>query len=164
VDLYILRHAWAEEPGDPRWTEEKRPLTEVGRRRFTEMVDRLVRRDFAPQIIATSPLARCLQTAEIIAQGVVGQPQVVVRGELAPGSNLTGMIQWTIKQGHHHQRIAWVGHSPDVERMTAALVGASEALIRFSKGAAACIRFSDRPGHDPGELRWLVTAKILGVD
>jgi phosphohistidine phosphatase SixA len=56
-----------------------------------------------------------------------------------------------------------VGHAPDVTYLTAALVGDSRAAIRFPKGSIAAIDFQDIPRIGQGELRWLVTAKLLGV-
>jgi phosphohistidine phosphatase len=161
--LYIVRHAWAADRIDPAWpTDELRPLTDEGRERFTRMVKILAERGFAPELIATSPLVRCRQTAEIIAEGVPGEQQVVERDELAPGSDLEGLIKWTIRKGSECREVAWVGHAPDVTHLTAALVGDTAAAIRFPKGSIAAVEFEDIPRIGQGELRWLVTAKLLG--
>ena len=62
--LYVIRHAWAGHYGDPAWPDDsQRPLTDEGRQRFARVVAELVKRGFAPQRIATSPLVRCRQTA-----------------------------------------------------------------------------------------------------
>ena len=45
--------------------------------------------------------------------------------------------------------------------MTAALIGQA-GWVRLAKGATACIRFYGEPELGGGELRWLVTAKMLG--
>ena len=40
--LYIIRHAWAEEPGDARWpSDADRPLTADGKKRFKKVVETL---------------------------------------------------------------------------------------------------------------------------
>ena len=163
MDLYIIRHAWAAERGDPRWPDdEQRPLTDEGQRRFARMVEKLAQRDFDPQSITTSPLVRCRQTAELVRRGVPGHPEIVERDELRPGSDLEGLLAWTIAQGRHYERIAWVGHAPDVGLLAAALLGQADECIRFAKGAVAAIRFSALAGVGRGELRWLVTARVLG--
>jgi hypothetical protein len=46
--------------------------------------------------------------------------------------------------------------------LTAALIGDLQGAIRFAKGAVAAVRFPDRVALAEGELRWLVTAKMLG--
>ncbi len=163
MDLYIVRHAWAVDRDDDEWPDDDlRPLTVEGRRRFARFVKELAAFGVAPEVIAASPLTRCIETAELLAAGVKGKPQVVRRDELRPGSDLDGLLRWTAGQAKTHQRIAWVGHAPDAGRLTAALVGQTGGLIHFDKGATACIRFDDRPTTGGGELRWLVTAKMLG--
>jgi phosphohistidine phosphatase len=163
MDLYIVRHAWAVDRGDPEYPDDDlRPLTEDGKKRFAQVVAVLVERGLKPEIIATSPLVRCVETAHLLAAGT-GKAEVVELDELRPGSDVESLLHWSARQGRKHQRIAWVGHSPDVDRMTAALIGEGDSLLRFAKGGAAAIRFDDLPALGVGELQWLVTAKVLGI-
>jgi len=160
--LYILRHAWAEAVED--WPDDfQRPLTAEGQQRFTRMLQQLVGGGFAPQIVATSPLVRCRQTADLIAQVVAGHPPVVPREELLPGSDLQAILAWTERRARDCPQVAWVGHAPDVGQLAAALIGPARGQIRFAKGAVAAIDFDGLPKPGAGELRWLVTAKLLGV-
>jgi len=163
MDLFIIRHAWAGHYGDPDWPDDfQRPLTEDGKRRFARVVEALAQRDFRPQIIATSPLVRCRQTADIVAEGISGVPEVVELGALEPGGDLQALLSWTTGQAGQYERIAWVGHAPDVGRLTATMIGDPGGWVRLAKGAVAAIRFDDMPDVGSGELRWLVTAKLLG--
>jgi len=160
--LYIARHAWANERGDPRWPDDSlRPLTSEGIERYTAMIRLLTERGFAPARIATSPYTRCRQTADVVATCVQPSPIIEELIALEPGSDLETLVAWTIAQGGAD--VCWVGHSPDVEILAAALIGDSSANIRFAKGAIAAIEFHDTIGEEAGELRWLVTAKVLGV-
>ncbi len=127
------------------------------------MVEKLAGKEFAPQVIATSPLVRCRQTADLVAAGVPGSPPIVELAELEPGSDLDGLVEWTTEQAKTRDRIAWVGHAPDVDRLAAGMIGEGDALLRFSKGAVAAIRFEGPIALGRGELRWLVTAKVLGL-
>lgn len=162
--LYIIRHAWAVPPDDPNWPDDaQRPLTDEGRKRFAKLVKALVRRGCAPELVATSPLVRCRQTAELVVKALKGKPRLVARDELQPGSNLEAMLAWTAAEASACPEIAWVGHAPDVELMTAALIGDPGCHIRFAKGAVAAIEFPGLPKLGDGELRWLVTGKVLGV-
>ncbi len=163
MDLFIVRHAWAFDHDDAQWpNDDLRPLTDEGKERFAKMVDILAGRGMAPQVVAASPLVRCVQTAELLAVGVPERPKVVRLDELRPGSDVEGLLRWTAAQARKHEQIAWVGHAPDVDRLCAALIGGPDALIRFSKGAVAAIQFDGSPALGGGELRWLVTAKVLG--
>lgn len=160
--LYVIRHAWAEERDDRRWSDDAlRPLTLDGQKRFAKMLKRLVDAGFAPTVIATSPLVRCRQTAQLTVESLSGKPKVVPLDCLSPGSDLTALIQWTTKQGETD--LAWVGHAPDVSHLAARLIGSGESEIRFAKGAVAAIRFDDPIQAGGGELQWLATAKLLGV-
>ena len=163
MDLYIVRHAWAAERDDAEWPDDDlRPLTEEGRQRFARVVEKLVSRGMSPQVIATSPLTRCMETAQLLAAGVDGNPKVVLLDQLRPGSDLDGLLRWTARQAQSHEQIAWVGHAPDVGWLTTALIRLDDAHLHFAKGAAACVRFDGPPTKAEGELRWLVTAKVLG--
>jgi phosphohistidine phosphatase len=162
MDLYIVRHAWAEERDDSRWPDDgQRPLTSEGKERFARVVKKLASLGVKPGVIATSPLVRCVQTAEILADAL-DEPKIVELDDLQPGSNLQGLLEWTVKKAAKHNQIAWVGHAPDVDRLAAALIGDGGALMHFAKGAAAAIRFDRDPAPAAGELQWLVTAKVLG--
>jgi len=161
--LYIVRHAWAGHYGDPQWPDDfQRPLSEEGRRRFAQVVAELAGRGFRPEVVVTSPLVRCRQTAETIAEQLAGKPEVVEHDGLLPGNSLKSILQWTARRSDRYGEIAWVGHAPDVGRMTAELIGAPDGWIRFGKGSVAAVRFHESPSAGEGELRWLVTAKVLG--
>ncbi|MEM1304712.1 MAG: histidine phosphatase family protein, partial [Planctomycetota bacterium] len=139
--LYIARHAWAGHYGDPGWPDDSlRELTPEGMERYRRLVQALAERGFAPQRIATSPYARCRQTAEIIAEHasaapgppsqipgppsqIPGPPSQIIDelDALAPGSDMQAALAWADQ--HVGQDLCWVGHNPDVGRMTAALIG-----------------------------------------
>ena len=162
--LYIIRHAWAGDLDDAAWPDDRcRPLTPEGQKRFARMVEKLAAGGFAPAVIATSPLVRCRQTADVIAQHLPGKSNVVDRKELVPDSDLMGILQWSARQPEDLD-LAWVGHAPDVGHMVAALIGSPGAAIEMAKGAVAAIQFPGKPEFREGVLRWLATAKILGIE
>jgi len=161
--LHIVRHAWAVDPGDPDApTDFERPLTKEGRKRFASVVQRLVERGFAPEVIATSPLVRCRQTAEILAEEAGGSPEIVELDALAPESDLAKLVAWTNREAAGFRQVAWVGHAPDVGQLTAALIGDARAAIHFGKGAVAAVEFDGPVQAARGELQWLASAKMLG--
>jgi phosphohistidine phosphatase len=164
MDLYIIRHAWAGQYGDPQWPDDaQRPLTKKGCKRFSATASILSRRGVTPSLIATSPMVRCRQTARILAENMIEQPEIIDREELLPHGDLKRLLEWTARQADEHGQIAWVGHAPDVGELTAALIGQMDASIRFTKGAVAAVRFDGPIEIGLGELRWLVTAKLIGA-
>ncbi|MEN6405794.1 MAG: histidine phosphatase family protein [Thermoguttaceae bacterium] len=160
MDLYILRHAWAVDRDS--LDDALRPLSDDGRKRFAEMARRLVAGGAAPELIATSPLTRCVETANLLADAA-GGVDIVELDSLRSGGDAKALWQWTVRESREFKQIAWVGHAPDVELWTAALIGDAGGTIRLAKGAAAAIRFDDPPKLGEGQLQWLATAKLLGV-
>ena len=161
--LFIARHAWAGEHGDPRWPDDSlRELTPDGIQRYTKVVKALADRGFNPERIATSPYTRCRQTADIIARYVASNPTIDELKSLEPGSEFEPLLEWSLKHAQNNASLCWVGHSPDVEWLTSALVGDGAARIRFAKGAIAAIEFEGEITVGAGELYWLATAKSLG--
>ena len=159
--LYVLRHAWSEDFDIARWPDDSlRPLTPEGQLRFRSVAKKLVKAGVTPEWIATSPLVRCRQTAQIFAEVIPGTPPIVPLDALAPGSDLAELLRWTWER--NAEQVAWVGHAPDVEQLTAALVGGKGASIRFGKGTCAAIRFDSSPAVGLGTLYWLTTARVLG--
>src|SRR5215510_672791 len=152
--VYIARHAWAGDRGDPRWPDDSlRELTSEGIERYTKVVKLLADRGFEPAKIATSPYTRCRQTADIIAKYVAGNPTIEELAALEPGSDIDALIEWSNSQ--HGADVCWVGHSPDVEDLAAELISDDGAHIRFAKGSVAAICFDDDPSAGGGELNWL---------
>ncbi|QDT01423.1 SixA phosphatase family protein [Adhaeretor mobilis] len=160
--IYIARHAWAGSFGDPGWvTDADRELEPEGAERYARVIELLAERGLAPELIATSPYIRCRQTADIMAEGVPGEVEVVELDALTPGSDFAALVKWSCK--HAGQSLAWVGHAPDVSTLTAALIGDSHATIRFAKGSIAAVQLYDEVDYACGELHWHVTAKSLGL-
>lgn len=160
--IYIARHAWAHEFGDPRWPDDsQRELEFDGAERYMQVVETLAERGFEPDAIATSPFVRCRQTADLIARHTVHQPEVREVDALLPGSDFGAIVEWS--RQFDQQDICWVGHAPDVGDLTALLIGEGNANIRFAKGAIAAIRYDGELGPGCGELYWHVTAKSLGL-
>ena len=155
--LYIVRHAWAEDQG-LGIEDHSRRLTKKGRKRFAALIEKLRQGGMEVDLVATSPLIRAHETAELLAAAFDHSPPVVVVDALAPASNWPALMEWTTQQGA--ARVAWVGHMPCVGRLVALTIGDGSASIRMQKGAVASIRLDDGPGH-PGELEWLATDEIV---
>lgn len=155
--LYVVRHAWAEDPG-PGIDDHARRLTKKGRKRFEKFIRQLRDGGLEVDLIATSPLVRARETAEIMAEVLDNEPPIAVVDALAPASNWQALVEWTIEQDA--ARVAWVGHMPCVGRLVALTIGDGSAAIRMQKGSVASIRLDDGPGQ-PGELEWLATADIV---
>jgi phosphohistidine phosphatase len=162
TQLYILRHAWAEDAADDG-TDFSRVLTKKGKKRFSRFVGLLVESGLAVDLIATSPLVRTRETAELLAEALAdaGRPaRMETIDALAPSADWEHLVEWTVQRDV--ARVAWVGHAPCVGRLVALSIGDATAAIRMQKGAVASIDLPDGLGQ-PGELQWLVTAEAVGL-
>jgi phosphohistidine phosphatase len=159
--LYIVRHAWAGQHGDPAWPDDSlRPLTKAGKKRFRRAVKRLVKRGCKAPAIATSPLVRCRETAELLAEALDDVSVIDVEA-LKPGATLSDVLAAT--QEHLGADFVLCGHAPDVNDLVAGLIGAGPEAFDMDKGAMAAISFQGPPTAGNGTLLWLVTAEMLGV-
>ena len=94
--LYVVRHAPAEDLADGG--DEARRLTKKGRKAFARLVNRLAEAGLELDLVATSPLVRARETAEILAAELGGRPRIEVVDALAPGCDWQELVEWTVQQ------------------------------------------------------------------
>jgi len=107
-----------------------------------------------------SPLTRARETAEIVAAAYGGMP-VETSVALAPGHRPEEIVEWL---EHHaaHERIAIVGHEPDLSDLVSVLLlDEGTSFFVFKKGGACLLEFAGRIGPGDATLRWLLRPKQL---
>jgi phosphohistidine phosphatase len=149
----------AEERGDAWPDDSKRPLTDEGVSRMRKSARGLARIGVAIDIILTSPLVRARQTAELVAGGLDPRPALVNVDSLAPDGGYAAVLA-DLQKHARRPRVALVGHEPMLGELAARLIGSRHA-IEFKKGAVCRIDIDDLPPAGPGELRWMLTPKIM---
>lgn len=159
MKVLLIRHARAE---DRRLLQRDRTraLTDDGRRRMRKAARGL--HALLPELtqIATSPLLRARQTAEIVAAAYTGVDTVSIP-MLSPGVVPRAVLAWLRTQPRDAQ-LALVGHEPDLGRLASwLLAGRLAGFVQFKKGAAALIEFAAAPAAGKGTLTWLLTAAQL---
>jgi phosphohistidine phosphatase len=158
-ELYLIRHGIAEDRGETWPDDTKRPLTETGMSRMRKATRGLADLGVELDVILTSPLVRTRQTGEIVAAGLDPKPPLVNAEALAPGGTYSAIVAELEKQPRR-TRIALVGHEPGIGELAARLIG-SRHPIEFKKGAVCRIDLGEIPPNGPGDLRWMLTPKIL---
>ena len=154
--VYLVRHGIAEERG-PRWPDDTlRPLTERGRRRFSTAAAGFVQLEGTPDRILTSPLVRARQTAEILSQAT-DAAHVETADALSPGEPAAAIVAKLHRM--RADRIALVGHEPDLGHLAAVLLGASRPLP-FKKGGMCRIDVEWHSGAE-GTLVWFLSPAAL---
>jgi len=158
-ELYLVRHAIAAERGDAWPDDTKRPLTARGINRFKDQLGGLKWLDAAIDEIFSSPLVRAKQTADLLASAVDGHPGVKILDPLAPG-HPASVVMAQLAKVAKRQRIALVGHEPDLGHLAAHLIGAGRPLA-FKKGGICRIDIGKISARSTGSLVWFVTPKVL---
>jgi phosphohistidine phosphatase len=159
MQLYLIRHALAEERGEAWPDDTKRPLSSQGSARMRKAARGLARLDVRIDVVLTSPLVRTRQTAEIVAGAFDPRPAIVIAHSLAPGGDHAEILADLQKQARR-KSIALVGHEPNIGDLAARLTG-SRRPLEFRKGAVCRIDIASVPPARPGTLRWFVTPRIL---
>ena len=158
-ELYLIRHAVAEEAGEAWPDDTKRPLSDDGASRMRKAARGLARLGVTFDVVLTSPLVRTRQTAEIVAAAFEIRPPIVAIESLAPGGSPQAVFNDLEKQARRSQ-IALVGHEPGIGELAARLAG-SRHPFAFKKGAVCRIDLETLPPGAPGTLRWFMTTRIL---
>ncbi len=159
--LLLVRHALTAERPALGGTDADRPLTGPGRENFELAARALIA--LAPGIdrVASSPLRRARETAEILARGYGHRAEPIEIPSLAPGGSPTEAARELGRLGGG-DALAAVGHEPDLAMLAAYLLAGSErSFLRFKKGSAAWLEVADglRPGT--ATLLWHLTPAQL---
>jgi phosphohistidine phosphatase len=159
VELTLVRHGVAEEAG-PRTggRDEPRALTADGAERMRRAAAGLAALGVAPDLVLTSPLSRCRETAQIVQDAVGGH--LVEDDRLRPGMDLAGLAD-VVAEHPEAERVVVCGHQPDLAEIAAELAGGGR--IEFKKGAAVVLEAAAlrpaaaylRAAYPPATLRAL---------
>lgn len=161
MQLLVVRHAHAEDAIFPGGSDATRELTPKGRKLFAEFSERIVKGAYSPDFVLFSPLVRTVQTAEILGQ-VTNLPSEKMRVEslLAPGASASRIVP--ILQSHRVDRLAIVGHNPDVGSLASSFIGGG--AFDFKKGSIACIEFDGQISIGLGRLVWFASPKLISYE
>lgn len=160
VDLFILRHGKAQ-AADHTIHDAERALTPKGRDEIISVAQWMESRGYTFDLIATSPLKRARQTAEIVASTHGLKDRVVVWDALGTGGELDAICH-DLGQCEDTARVLIVGHEPTLSTLISRIIsGSDDAAIVMAKGGLAKIRdysFVQRPS---GRLQWLLSPKQM---
>jgi phosphohistidine phosphatase len=157
MELWLVRHTVAADRDEFDGPDAERPVTLKGRRRYRAFCRWLSGETPMPQIVVTSPLLRAVETAALLAKRAgLKKSEIVSTDLLAPGVDLAALLGFVREQPA--DRVALVGHEPDISRCLAGMVGGGE--FAFGKGFVAAVDFAAPPAIGTGRLRWLIGPKL----
>jgi phosphohistidine phosphatase len=159
MQLLIIRHARAEERGLLR-RDAGRRLTKDGRADMRKAAKGLSRLIDNLDVLATSPLARARETADILAD-VLDGPAPTGLQLLEPGGSTEKLLAWIAEQPAD-ATVALVGHEPDLSCFAGYVLGGkADSFVELKKGAACLISFEREPKAGEGRLQWLLAPSQL---
>lgn len=162
MKLLIIRHGPA---GDPdAWEAEGRddrlrPLTPDGKKEVRRVAEGLATLVPKLDLLATSPLVRAAQTAEIVADHY-GCKSVTLDA-LTPESDPGKTVHWLAEQ-RSARTVALVGHEPDLGTLACYLLtGKRSSFLDLKKSGACLLEVNDPPKPGDGTLEWLLPPRVL---
>lgn len=163
MDLLVVRHAIAEDRDTFAETgrdDAERPLTPEGRRKFERAARGLRKVVDSIDHLATSTLARAIETGEILEASFGIEASARLR-ELAPEAGPPSLLPW-LRRRRRNGLVAIVGHEPHLSQLIEyLLVGRASGFVDLKKGGAALLALGSAPEPGRAMLRWHLTPAQL---
>jgi phosphohistidine phosphatase len=162
VELYVLRHGEAGKRIPSGSRDSERPLTVAGMEEVEEVAKALAELGVSFDFVATSPLKRASQTADVVAKVLkVKKGSVEEWGELKPEGRRSELYR-KLSQFKPESSVLVVGHEPYLSTMISEIAfGSGASGIVLKKAGLAKLTVSSYQPKIKGELRWLLTPKHL---
>lgn len=156
--LYFLRHASAGEHFVNLKKDEKRALDKEGIEQCGYIGRALVALDVHVDVIVTSPLKRCTQTASLVGNELGYEGKLQLDNSLRPEAGFPDFRKLLEKYARM-EAVMVVGHNPNLSQFLGSVISDSgcEASLELKKGAVAKVEMR----RSSGTLQWCVTPKLL---
>jgi phosphohistidine phosphatase len=159
MDLFILRHGEAGNRMSVVEEDSERSLTPEGQIEMQKIAKSLKVMGLQADRVITSPLRRARETAEITAK-ILKIPVLEEWGELKPNGSKPALYR-KLARLERNPGLILVGHEPYLSSMIGEIIGTTSARIVLKKGGLGKIRISSFTPRISGELRWLLTPKVI---
>jgi phosphohistidine phosphatase len=162
VELYLVRHAVAEDRDAGRWPDDAlRPLTTAGAARFARAARGLARIAPDADVVLSSPYRRAWETAEIL-EREAGWPAP----EPCPALEAPRMAHDALSalgELSELAAVALVGHEPQLSMLASLLLTGDARMwgLELKKGAVALLDCGGPAAPRTALLRWSASPKLL---
>lgn len=162
MDLFILRHGEAGQRVSAGRGDFQRSLTTAGQKEVSDIATSLKDLGIKLDIVISSPLKRAHQTASIVAKTFKIEKKMQDWAELSPEGNRLDLYN-KLLQLKQQSSVLVVGHEPYLSEMISEMIfeGNNGGRIDLKKTGLARIRIVSSTPKFQGELRWLLTPKLL---
>lgn len=161
--LLLCRHAEAVD-GSDALSDENRWLTKHGRQQARDVGSALRKHGVKIDRVFTSPLVRAVQTADLLCEELGFSQAIEVMGPLAPGGRLSSVLVRIEQETASDQRVAIVGHEPQMSEWGAKLLGRAAFERGFKKGAVLCLEWNEGPELGSAQGVFFMTPKSLVLE
>jgi phosphohistidine phosphatase len=154
MNLFILRHASAGLRRPNPLIDSKRPLDKEGKKHCIQLAHVLNALDIQFDLIVSSPLKRCLQTASLVGTETGYEAPILSSSALAPEAALKD-FQKLLRDNSDRENLLVVGHNPNLTNFLGALLvpaSSPEAKVRLRKGSMARVILTRGPATLQGLL------------
>jgi len=162
VKLLIIRHGPAgdSDPWEADGRDDRlRPLNSAGKKQMRKAAAGLPALVRDVQLLATSPLTRAVQTAEIVATQY--GCEIVPLEALAPDRDPEDAVGWLRKQ-EPDLTVGLVGHEPHLSLLVGYLLtGKRASFLDLKKGGAGLLEKTAPLQPGGGSLDWPLTPRAL---
>jgi phosphohistidine phosphatase len=162
MNLYLLRHGLAVEPGTPGFRDADRPLTAEGEQKLRQCAQAMAALELSFDLILSSPYVRARETAEIVAAALGARKKLELEECLTPSGSTRSLVTRLSGLGPKVEEVMLVGHEPYLSGLISLLVwGQNAGLVTMKKGGL-CKLAVDSPKHGRcATLEWLLTPKQM---
>jgi phosphohistidine phosphatase len=165
MNLYILRHGIAVDPGSPDYPNDAdRPLTPKGERKLQRITEAMLALELSFDVILSSPYVRARQTAEIVAQAFHAGKKLEYTDHLTPGGSPKKLVELLNGLTPQPEDVLLSGHEPFLSGLISLLVSGEPGLsVALKKGSLCKLSVEHlKPGRC-ATLEWLLTPKQMGL-
>jgi phosphohistidine phosphatase len=177
MNLYLLRHASAGTSRPNPTLDAKRPLDQEGKEYCLHLAHTLNALKVSFDLIASSPLKRALQTAQLIATETGYESQILQSAGLSPAASFADFRRLLDEALRSQQapapvreNVLMVGHNPNLSAFLGALIvprtpdGEPETMaaqIRLRKGSLARVSLVRGAASSPGTLTTILEPRVV---
>jgi phosphohistidine phosphatase len=162
MDIYLLRHAIAAPlDEDNHFEDAERALTPAGSKKMHDASLGLKELNPGFELVASSPMVRARETAEIVAEVLKFKDRIQLWEELAPGAPMEAILR-RLQDLQDNASALLVGHQPDLGSLASYLIyGSDQISLALKKGGLCRIEVTELSPQSRGNLLWMLPPKIL---
>ncbi|HTO92794.1 MAG TPA: phosphohistidine phosphatase SixA [Bacteroidota bacterium] len=163
MNLYLLRHAIAVEPGwKPGASDAERPLSGEGKKKMRKIALGMKALELSFDLILSSRYLRAQETARIVVEELDAACGVVFTSHLEVGGDPAALMEEVAARGKGAESILLVGHEPQLSRLISYLLAGNSGLgVTMKKGGLCKLDVARLRYARTASLEWLLTPSQL---